>query len=150
MPPAYATTPSPVVPCAPLTSADCDRISAVLAELAAMPTLLARPESCRFVPVGVLDPCGACPEAGTVADGDAVLCHLGSESSYVYREPVCAAHLADAATYELLQARNTQVWVEIPLTFDQPHRVVGCSCNPTYGQSCPVCDGTLAEQAGRI
>lgn len=150
MPSAYATPPSPAIPCTPLTPADCDRIAAVLAELAAMPTLLARPESCRFVPVAPLDLCGACPEAGTVSDGDAVLCHLGSESGYVYRESVCALHLSEAATYELLQSRNTQVWVEIPLTFDQPRRVYGCSCNPSYGQSCPVCDGTLAEQAGRI
>ena len=150
MPSAYATPPSPAVPRAPLTAADCDRVSAVLAELAGMPALLARPDGCRFVPVGNLDQCGVCPEAGTVADGDAVLCHLGTESGYVYREPVCSAHLADAATYELLQNRNTAVWVEIPWTFDEPRRVYGCSCNPSYGQSCPVCDGTLAEQAGRI
>lgn len=131
---------------------DVDRIAAILAETAAVPALLARTASpVRFIPTAEPDPCGACsetgPDARTPAAADAVLCHIGRESGFTYREPVCIGCLVDAATYEL-RIEDAAVWVELPIMFTVPRPVwSGCFCDPTRGQSCQVCDGTAAEQA---
>lgn len=142
---------APVGPAGP----DVERLAAVLAETATLPALLARTASpVRFIPTAYGDPCGACPQTGpdarTPAAADAILCHFGMESGYTYREPVCLACLPDAAAYEL-RLPDAAVWVEVPvLLVAAPPVWSGCFCNPSYGQSCEVCDGTLAERAGLL
>ena len=161
MPQAYGPSASPPLPASDATPTarpagpDVERISAVLAETAAIPALLNRTAApVRFVRTAQADPCGACPQTGpdarTPADADAVLCHLGVESGYVYREPVSVGCLGDAVAYEL-RLPQASVWVELPVMFlSTAPAWSGCFCNPSYGQSCEVCDGTVAERAGLL
>lgn len=135
---------------------DVERIADALAETAAIPGLLARTAApVRFVPTADPDPCGACPETGPdarpPADAAALVCHVGPESGYVYREPVCLPDLSGAVGYELITHPEAAVWVEIPVLYRPAVPAwSGCFCDPTRGQSCEVCDGTLAEQAGLL
>lgn len=144
---AYAPTPSPA-PIRAASAADCDRLAAVLAEIAALPPALFMYEghaAVRLIDTADAAECGICPEAGAdgIADADATICHAGAESGYVYRTPVCLTHLADEVGYQFAH-RHEPVWLEVPLAVVLP-RPVPCRCDATRGQSCRWCDGVAAE-----
>ena len=88
--------------------------------------------------------CGYCPEpvdelGPAPRRAVAYVCYRGYRHSTdvrVYRDTVCPGDLHVAVMGKVRAYR--QVWVEIPAP--------ACRCNPTYGQSCPVCDGTLIDE----